>query len=241
MANDIINIKIVTRDGLHFGELIIETYRFNNEVGDMELIKYLSGDILKKIRRRTYSSGEIIRGIGEKKVIYIVRGEVKGVRYEKGREIVFPYILRKGDFIGEYGHYLPEKEDWETIALDRVEVFIFSQEEAAKYLFKNPEVQEFLIKKLLDIIGVSTRAFYIQSRGGARSALAYLLLDLIEGKDEITLKEYVNFSDMLGISKSMLYRITREFEGKGIVERKKETLWISDMDMLRSYYEEYLY
>ena len=206
----------------------------------LEIEKYLSKDILKKLPVRTYKPGELIRTIEDTRAIYIVEGEAKGVRYENGVEIVYPYIFKKGDFLGGYERFLFDKDDWEWFAINEFKGIVFVEEDVDKYIIKNYELLEFVLKGLFKITTYGIRGFYIQSRGGAKSHLAYLLVNFAK-EDGIPQKTFINYSNILGVSRRMLNKITKGLIEEGAIKKQKERIIIVDIDILTKYYEDYIY
>lgn len=207
---------------------------------ELEITRYLTEEEIKNIPVKKYSKGSTLISADEKKIMYIISGEAKSLRYEEGRRINFPIIFQRDAFIGSCTEYTFNNMEWDVVALTDIEVFSFSEIEMEKYIFNKPEIFKVFIKQLCGCIEIIYKGTYIQCRLGAKEHFAYLL-NTIADKDVVTYKSYKEFSGVLGVSESMLYRITRELIGEGLIEKKGNKINILEREKLLDYYGEYLY
>lgn len=86
----------------------------------------------------------------------------------------------------------------------------------------------------------AVNSYHILAYGGAKACLAFLF---IEGSENniFTFKRYENFSEALGISKNMLYRITRSLIEEKLIKKEKRCVTIIDPEGLKKIYKEYIY
>jgi len=206
----------------------------------LELEKYLPKEILDGLPVVNYKKGSDILTFEEKKIVYIIEGEARAIRYERGRMVIFPLLFGREDFWGACNKYAFDSMNWDLQALTDVKVIIFSESDSEKHIFSRLEVFKCYMNKFTKAAERGIRGFYIQSRGGAKSHFAYLLKSFSEA-GEVSYKKYLHFSYMLGVSESMLYRITREFIEKKIIEKKKNRIIIIGEEKLMECYGEYMY
>ncbi len=172
---------------------------------------------------------------------YIIEGWAAGVRYEGEEEIYCSLLLKPGDFIGLGNYYLDRTSNWEILAVsENVKVVIFPERVVSSELLKDYNISNFIHRQVIVNTHRVLTGYYIFSRGGAKPFLAYLITLNSEG-DIVYFRKYSDIMKIMGISESMLYRITKEFITRGIISKGRRCLRILDREALISYYRDYVY
>lgn len=192
---------------------------------------------IKKVR---YRKDEFLNYDEKNKFGLILEGEVAAARYQDGQEFFFPYILKTNDILG-IGRYF-EKDDWETVVYSEIlEVLEIPLELMEKYIFCNFDYYNSIMKKRDKILKIGIRGFFIRLHGGTKAYLAYLLFLYSEGKNVILFDRYIDTMKVLFANKAMLYRVTKELVEENIILKEKKKIVLRDRELLKSYFEEFIY
>lgn len=205
------------------------------------LNRLIPSEILKKSYTKRYREDEIIMRYTDRFIGYIIEGWAAGVRYEGEEEIFCSLLLKPGDFIGLGNYYLDRTSNWEILAVsESVKVVIFPERVVTLELLRDYNVSNFIHKQVIVNTHRVLTGYYIFARGGAKPFLAYLMTLNSEG-DTVYFRKYSDVMKIMGISESMLYRITRELITKGVIAKGRRCLRILDREALIGYYREYIY
>ncbi len=205
------------------------------------LNRLIPSEILKKSYTKSYREGEIIMRYTDRFIGYIVEGWAVGVRYEGENEIFNSFLFKTGDFMGLGNYYLDRSSNWEILAISKsVKMVIFPERVVASELLKDYSVSNFIHRQVIVNTHRVLTGYYIFARGGAKPFLAYLMILNSEG-DTVYFRKYSDIMKIMGISESMLYRITKEFITKGVIAKGRRCLSILNREALIDYYREYVY
>jgi len=188
-----------------------------------QIKKYIPEDIVNSLPITKFNAGETILNIEDNYFLIILEGTAHGIRYQDDKKIIYPYLWKKGCMVGFNMLLSKSKKNWEFIAFTPLVAVLFTPEVIEKYIFQVPKSFKFFVESNMYILEAGLKGFYILAHGGAK---AYLALLLIEGSQNkiFYFRKYENFADILGISKSMLFRITKEFIEKGMIQKDVKKL-----------------
>lgn len=208
----------------------------------MELLNHLiPSEILKKSYFKRYKIDEIIMTYTDRVIVYIIEGVAAGVRYEGSNEVFCSLLFKPGDFIGLSNYYLGTSSNWELLAVsENIKVVIFPERVISLELLNNSNISNFIHKQSLMNSNKILTGYYIFAKGGAKAFLAYLMILNSEG-DTVYFNKYSDVMKVMGISETMLYRITKEFISKKLIIKKKKCLHILNKEALIDYYKKYIY
>lgn len=208
----------------------------------MELLnRLIPSETLKKSYIKRYKKDEIILKYTESSIVYIIEGSACGVRYEGADEVFCALLFKPGDFIGLSNYYLGKSSNWELLAVsESVKVILFPKNIITSDLLKNTTVSNFIHRQSLMNSNKVLTGYYIFSKGGAKSFLAYLII-LNAEKNTVCFGKYSDVMKIMGISETTLYKITKEFISKRLIIKKKKCIHILDEEALKDYYKEYIY
>lgn len=205
-----------------------------------QIKKYIPEDVLNRLPRKKFNAGETILNMENNYFLILLDGTAHSVRYQDNKKIIYPYLWKKGCMVGFNMLLSKGKKNWEFVAISPVLAIIFTPEVIEKYIFQAPSSFKFFVESNMYILEAGLKGFYVLAHGGAK---AYLALLLIEGSQNrvFHFKRYENFADTLGISKSMLFRITRDLIDKEVILKKRKKVIILKPEALKDLYREYLY
>ncbi len=134
----------------------------------------------------------------------------------------------------------PKNNNWELAAITEGKAIIFPYDIVEKYIFNVLGSFRFFSEKNIRVIERAMNGFYILAHGGAKAYLAFLFIEGAE-EDRLTFDRYEDFSEVLGISKSMLHRITKSLIGEKLIKKERKSITILNSEGLKNLYKEYLY
>ncbi len=205
------------------------------------LNRLIPSEILKKAYLKKYKKDEIIMKYTDRFIVYIIEGVAAGVRYEGANEVFCSLLFKAGDFIGLSNYYLGKSSNWELLAVSEgIKVVIFPEKLIASQLLKNSIVSNFIHKQSLMNSNKILTGYYVFAKGGAKAFLAYLMI-LNSEEDTVYFNKYSDVMKIMGISETMLYKITKEFISKKLIIKEKRCLHILNKEALIDYYKEYIY
>ena len=198
-------------------------------------------EILIKSYTKSYKEEEIIMRYTDRFIGYIIEGWAAGVRYEGEEEMFCSLLLKPGDFIGLGNYYLDRTSNWEILAVsENVKVIIFPERVVSLELLKDYNISNFIHRQVIVNTHRVLTGYYIFARGGAKAFLAYLMI--INSEEGIVyFRKYSDIMKIMGISESMLYRITKEFISKKLIIKGRKHLHILNREALIDCYREYIY
>ncbi len=208
----------------------------------MELLnRLIPSEILKKAYLKKYKKDEIIMKYTDHFIVYIIEGVAAGVRYEGDQEVFCSLLFKPGEFIGLSNYYLGKSSNWELLAVSKnIKVVIFPEKLIASQLLENPTISNFIHRQSLMNSNKILTGYYIFAKGGAKAFLAYLMILNSEG-DTVYFSRYSDVMKMMGISETMLYKITKEFISKKLIVKEIRCIHILDREALIDYYKKYIY
>lgn len=203
--------------------------------------KIISKKIFDELPKREFSMNEFIIGLEDETVVLILEGTVKAVRYEEDSESVFPLLFKEGDFVGFNMNVMKYFKNWEIVASSKkVKVAILKKEFIEKYILNDIKALKFFLEKCYEPIEAASCGFYIHSRGGAKAYLAFLLIkNAVNG--EFIFTKYSELTNILNVSKTFLFRITKEFIDSQLIVKKRNKIIILDRGKLMDFYRKYTY
>jgi CRP/FNR family transcriptional regulator len=165
----------------------------------------------------------------------ICEGTVKLVRRLKDGKKIIVAVLGPGDILGlaatRQGHFALEAE-----ALERVRVGFIDKQDFTRILERYPRLAATLVQKLSDEVTQLQERLFATARRGARSRLAYLLLQLSEthGREHpqgilidvaLTRSE---LAEMAGVSRETASLTLSQFKSRGLIGLEGHKLLIRD-------------
>jgi CRP/FNR family transcriptional regulator len=188
-----------------------------------QLLEYEPGQTL-------YAQGAPLYGYS-----IICEGAVKLVRRLKEGKKLIVAVLGPGDILGlaatRQGHFALEAE-----ALEKTRVGFIDKKDFTGLLERYPRLAAALVQKLSDEVAQLQERLFATARQGARSKLAYLLLQLAEthGRKhpqgvlidvELTQSE---LAEMAGISRETASLALSQFKSRGLIAFEGRKLLIRD-------------
>lgn len=201
---------------------------------------YIPKEVTDRLPRKRFHAGEIILGTEDKHILFILDGAGHCMRYQNNKKIIFPFVYKKNNLMGFNMLLSSQKNNWEFISVTDGEAIVLTNEVVEKYIFNVPASFKFFLEKTIHLSEIAINGFYILAHGGARAYLAFLFM---EGAQEgrLTFIRYENFAEAMGVSKSMLYRITKSLIDEKLIKKERKSIVILDSEGLISLYREYLY
>lgn len=205
-----------------------------------EIKKYIPGEIIDRLPRKKFNAGDIILDVQSNYFLLLTEGTAHGIRYQEGKRIIFPYLFKKGSMAGFNMLVSKSKKSWEFISTTPGEAIIFPADVVEKYIFQVPASFKFFVEQNILILETGLKGFYILAHGGAKAYLAFLLNEGAVG-GVFSFRRYENFTDVLGVSKSMLFRLTKELIEKKLIRKERKRVIILNSQGLKDLYREYFY
>lgn len=205
-----------------------------------DIYLYIPEDIIRQLPRIKFNSDETILGTDDRYILFILEGAGRFIRYQDGKRITSPFVFKKNNVVGFNLLFSPNTNNWEFNSSQEGEAIIFSEDIVDKYIFSSTDSLKFFMKKTIPVTESAVNGFYILAHGGAKAYLAYLLIQGAENK-RYYFERYEDFTETLGISKTMLYRITKSLIDKRLIKKEKKYVIILDEKGLEELYSDYLY
>jgi len=210
----------------------------NITIEDINL--YIPKEVTDRLPRKKFHAGEIILGTEDKHILFILDGTGHFMRYQNNKKVIYPFIYKSNTVAGFNILFSTKGYNWEFLSTTKGEAIIFTEEIIQKYIYQNPDCFKFLVENTIRAVETGINSFHILAHGGAKACLAFLFIEGAE-KDHFTFLRYENFAEALGISKSMLYRITKSLIEEKLIKKERKTIVILDSEGLKDLYREYLY
>ncbi|RED51068.1 Crp/Fnr family transcriptional regulator [Aestuariispira insulae] len=197
---------------------------------------------------KTYAPHEQIidRQSDSRDVYFITRGRARVVNYSaSGREISFDDI-GDGAVFGELAAIDGEPRSANVVALTQTTVATLSPKAFHEVLEECPSVAMSLMQRLAHIIRISVDRIMDLSTLGAHNRVYAELLRLARDRRidnnqaEITpVPIHSDIASRVSTTRETVARVFGELTKKGLVERKGNTLVVTDMDRLQEMVEEF--
>ncbi len=204
------------------------------------LKKFLPPEVIESLQLSSFSPGEMILSANENKIFYIQKGFVHAVSHYEKREYLLPFRLKPGDIAGVNTYSLYRDKWWEFRAVTDVEGFFLSHEVLNNYVCNNLDSYKALMQFAASITEKVALCLYIQVHGGAKSLLAYGLVEY-STNNEFEYQKHENIAKALNISRARLYKIEEEFTKKRLIRKERKKIIILNRKRLKDYYREFLF
>lgn len=205
--------------------------------------KHLDQKIRKKIismaRPKKYGRDETVFQKDEvgNKLFILQKGRIKifsPLAYNKRKTFVF---LEPGDIFGELALLGGKKRNASAVAAELSEVLVISKQNFRRFLLKNPVFSLRLLQVLAERLHradkeIETMLFY-----NIVGRLAAKILELSAGKNKEPVEIKIDQKEMaeyLGTTRVPMCRAITSLKKSGIINYKKKTITILDMEKLRS-------
>ncbi|MCK5780793.1 MAG: hypothetical protein KAH04_07205 [Psychrilyobacter sp.] len=187
---------------------------------------------------KEYKKGEFLYSSGwDRKIGYIMEGEVMSAKHLDERILRFPIKSLKGEFIGVNLFFFDSSNSnyFDFISnADNTKIIFFNNE-----LFEKLIEEKWFLKMLVydnEKIAQNTIALAVFLARGPLGYLVYLF-DLEEDNGKVYFDRYLDYCDYLNINKTRLYEITKKLEQEKIIKKERKYVEILDIEKLREYYE----
>lgn len=205
-----------------------------------EINQHIPKEVIDKLPVMKFNAGEIILGIEDKHILFILSGEAHFMRYQKNKKIVFPLVYKKNSIAGFNILITSRGSNWELLSTSDGEAIVFPYDIIEKYILNVSDTFQFLTEKTVYLLEDAITGFYILAHGGAKAYFAFILIEGAENSC-FTFRRYEDFAEALGISKSLLYRITASLIKEKLIRKERKTIVILNTEGLKDLYREYLY
>ncbi len=171
-------------------------------------------------------------------VFCIQEGVVKVSTFgERNKEFIL-WFARPGDIIGIYSFVNSENYYFNALAVEPVKVCFIPTNDFKDLIKKEPVVSRKLMKDMCDKISFIEDRITSISRKKIREQFAEILISMsMKNKSAATGKMPINYSikdlaDIIGTTKSYLYKILSDFDSKQVVSMHNKKLVIKNFDKL---------
>jgi len=217
----------------------------------INLLSELSVSELNKLeqqcRWRHYSAQEQIidRQSDTTDIFFVTEGQVRIVNYSlSGREITFD-DLRKGELFGELAAIDGQPRSASVMALKGCQVASLPQERFHALLENHPKIALRMMENLAGMVRASTdRIMDLSTLAANNRVQAEVLRQARESSaDEISaiikpIPVHGDIASRVSTTRETVARVLNDLARQGIVERRKDSLVISDMERLSDMVEE---
>lgn len=201
---------------------------------------YIPKEVTDRLPRKKFNAGELLIKTEDKHIIFLLSGVGHLIRYQNDKKTIFPFVYKTNTIVGFNMLFSSKMKNWEFISNTDGEAIIFSSEVIEKYIYNNPHAFKFFVESTVHIVEGAINNYYILAHGGAKACLAFLFIEGAEN-NVFSFKKYENFSEALGVSKTMLYRITKSLVDEKLIKKDKRHVTILDSEGLKKLYKEYIY
>ena len=201
----------------------------------------------KSCRWKVYDASEQIidQHSDSRDIFFVVEGRVRVVNYSlSGREITFD-DLDPGSHFGELAAIDGLPRSASVMALDNVHIASLPAEQFQEIILEHPTIALKLMKHLAHLVRTSTSRIMDLSTLGANNRIHADLLRMgrkVAGdSDEAIITPIPVHSDIasrVSTTRETVARVMNDLARKGIVERKKDSLVINNLDTLEEMVED---
>jgi len=223
----------------------------NGSLSGIALLDDLSASELEKLEQqcswRHYSSQEQIidRQSDTTDIFFVAEGRVRIVNYSlSGREITFDE-LRQGEHFGELAAIDGQPRSASVMALKGCLVASLSQERFRVLVESHPKIALRLMENLAGMVRVSTdRIMDLSTLAANNRVQAEVLRQARESStDDISaiikpIPVHGDIASRVSTTRETVARVMNDLARQGIVERRKDSLVIGDMEQLSEMVEE---
>lgn len=205
-------------------------------------------DIEKNCRRHVFQKDEQIidREDSSRDVYFILSGSVRVVNYSlSGREVSFDDI-QAGSLFGELAALDGEPRSANVIATSTTEVATMSPTAFQEMLAANPDITMVLMRRLAQVIRVSTGRIMDLSTLGANNRVYAELVRLARESgvdDGVSVIRPVpihgDIASRVSTTRETVARVLSDLTKKGLVKRDGSALQIRDLDRLEEMVEDF--
>lgn len=207
----------------------------------LEILKNsLPEEIRSTLRVRKFSPGEPLIGLSDRCIAYIKKGVAIEVITYPSREYIVPIRFIEKDIAGFHGKFLAGSNWAEFRALTEVEAVVFPENIVRTYFISNLETYRLLSESSFNLLERIGYSLYIQTHGGAKALLAYMLIEY-SVDNEYQFIKYENISKSLNVSRARLYKVEEEFTTRGIIRKERKKIIILNREKLKDYYRNFLF
>lgn len=200
----------------------------------------ISKDILDGFLKKTYYPEEFVE-VSSEKVGFILSGEIYAVRYQSGEKYIYPDVLEAGNFVGIMNYLGTDTGKWDLEAKNRCVILEIPINDFEKYITSDKKNYSKVLKGHFQFLAKGAEGFFIRLLGGTKASFAYTLYCIFKNNKKITFNKYTEFCSIIYSNKTMLYKVTKEFEESGVIKRNKGFITVVNPNLLKGYFEEYLY
>lgn len=205
-----------------------------------EINLYIPKEVTNKLSRIKFSSDEIILKTDDRYILFILDGAGRFMKYQNGKRIVSPFLFKKNNVVGFNFLFSSTNNQWEFNSTRKGEAIVFPEDIVDRYIFNSINSLKFFMKKTIPISEFGINGFYILAHGGAKAYLAFIFIQGAENR-HYYFERYEDFTEILGVSKTMLYKITRTFIDDKLIKKEKRCVVILNQKGLKELYQEYIY
>lgn len=223
----------------------------SDTLSNIRLLAELSEDevqvVEKNCRWKTYGPGEQIidQHSDSRDIFFIVDGRVRVVNYSlSGREITFD-DLEPGGHFGELAAIDGLPRSASVMALTETRIASLSAEKFQGVIIEHPIIALKLMKHLAHLVRTSTSRIMELSTLGANNRIHADLLRLAKrvSEDDMTavitpIPVHGEVASRVSTTRETVARVMNDLARKGIVERKKDSLLVKDMERLEEMVED---
>jgi CRP-like cAMP-binding protein len=202
-----------------------------------------SNDLEKYMTLYQVKKGELLLSTSEKVTFFylLVSGGTKIVlNLENGKSLLIDYS-KPLEMLGEMEIINSPYSKYDVVATEDSTLIGIPMETFAKLIDSDPIFWKYLYSSTIDKLQSTVNSNIISSSYSFEHVLAnYLITHAIEVGDQI-LVESINFSDLsqlLGTSYRHLNRVLKKFIDKGLIDKDKRKIIITNYDKLSEYYVE---
>jgi hypothetical protein len=187
---------------------------------------------------KTFKKGEFIYTSGwDRKVGYILNGEVLVSKHFSERTILYPIGFKSGEFMGINLYFFDSNNDnfFDCLAKYDDTKVAFLEKELFERLLDRHDFLKMLIydneKIILNTIGLTMFLAH-----GPLGYFAYIL-DITAREDKVFYERFLDYCDYLNINKTRLYEITNELIEEKVIIKERKYIEIIERDRLKRYFE----
>ena len=201
----------------------------------------------KNCRWKAYDAGEQIidQHSDSRDIFFVVEGRVRVVNYSlSGREITFD-DLDAGSHFGELAAIDGLPRSASVMALDNARIASLPAEQFQEIILEHPNIALKLMKHLAHLVRTSTSRIMDLSTLGANNRIHADLLRMgrkVSGEGSSAsispIPVHSDIASRVSTTRETVARVMNDLARKGIVERKKDSLLIKDIDILEEMVED---
>lgn len=187
---------------------------------------------------KNFKKGEFIYTSGwDRKVGYILNGEVLVSKHLSERIILYPIGFKSGEFMGINLYFFDVNNDhvFDCIAKYDDTKIAFLEKKLFEKLLERADFLKMLIydneKIILNAIGLTMFLAH-----GPLGYFAYIL-DITAIGDKVFYERFLDYCDYLNINKTRLYEITNELIEKEVIVKERKYIKLIDRERLRELFE----